>query len=58
MAPDIIMTINNDIIMVADVSIMRLIIVFWRLIVASVVAADWPNSIMASGIMVAVFKEY
>ena len=47
--------INDDIIMVAYVSIMRLIIAFWRLIVASVVA-DNPNSIMASGIMMAVFK--
>ena len=58
-ASDIMMAINDDIIMVAlYVSTMRLIIAFWRLIVASVVA-DYPNSIMASNesIMVAVFKE-
>ena len=54
-ASDIMIAINDDIIMVAYVSIMRLIIAFWRLIVASVVA-DNPNSIMASGIMMAVFK--
>ena len=59
MASDIMMAINNDIIMVADVSIMRLIIAYWRLIVASVLT-DRPNSIMASNksIMVAVFKAY
>ena len=59
MASDITMAINNDIIMVADVSIMRLIIAYWWLIVATVMT-DRPNSIMVSNksIMVAVFKAY